>query len=267
MAMKLASARGIAVDAEVMAHPIQSIVDVWTSRREGLMLGREIGGGANEITYGLLAFAESGVAPNAATDAVTANLASTQRSDGSWVFFDTRPPQADNSLIHFTAMAIRGLDVYGPPGQRDDIRTRIARARDFLRQASPASTQDEAFKLLGLVWSRVPAAEISTQTRRLLSLQRADGGWAQLPTMTPDAYATGQALYALHVSGMEPKNSVYLNGTSYLLRTQTTDGSWFVRSRAFGFQPYFESGFPHGMDQFISASATAWAAIALAYLL
>jgi hypothetical protein len=51
----------------------------------------------------------------------------------------------------------------------------------------------------------------------------------------------------------------------YLLRTQLEDGTWFVRSRAFGFQPYFESGFPHGKDQFISAAATSWAAMALAY--
>jgi hypothetical protein len=164
-------------------------------------------------------------------------------------------------------MAIRGLDVYGPPGLREDIKARIARARDFLRAASPASTQDEAFKLLGLVWSHVPAVEISAQAKRLLALQRADGGWAQMPAMMPDAYATGQALYALHAGGMPPKDSVYQKGVAYLLRTQLEDGTWFVRSRAFGFQPYFESGFPHGTDQFISASATSWAAIALAYTL
>lgn len=81
--------------------------------------------------------------------------------------------------------------------------------------------------------------------------------------MAPDAYATGEALYALHVSGVS-RNAGYDRGVSYLLRTQLEDGTWYVRSRAFGFQPYFESGFPHGTDQFISASATAWAAIALA---
>ena len=53
---------------------------------------------------------------------------------------------------------------------------------------------------------------------------------------------------------------------AYLLRTQLEDGTWFVRSRAFGFQPYFESGFPHGRNQFISAAATSWAAMALAWL-
>ena len=83
--------------------------------------------------------------------------------------------------------------------------------------------------------------------------------------MEPDAYATGQALYALHASGREPTTVPYEKGVRYLLRTQLEDGTWFVRSRAFGFQPYFESGFPHGKDQFISAAATSWAAMALAY--
>jgi hypothetical protein len=231
------------------------------------MVGREIGGGANELTYGLLMFAESGFSPDATTDVAVANLLSLQRADGSWVFLDTRPPQADNSRIHFTAMAIRGLDVYAPPGLRQQVRTRIERAREFLRAAVPASTQDETFKLMGLVWSRVPAAEVAAQARRVLALQRQDGGWAQLATMAPDAYATGEALFALHVSGASAASSAYQKGVTYLLRTQLQDGTWFVRSRAFGFQPYFESGFPHGADQFISASATAWAVMALAHTL
>ena len=53
-------------------------------------------------------------------------------------------------------------------------------------------------------------------------------------------------------------------GVQYLLSTQYPDGSWYVRSRAAGFQPYFESGFPFKHDQWISAAATGWAAEALA---
>lgn len=49
----------------------------------------------------------------------------------------------------------------------------------------------------------------------------------------------------------------------YLLRTQLDDGSWLVRSRTMPLQPYKESGFPHGRDQWISAAGTSWAAIAL----
>jgi hypothetical protein len=36
-----------------------------------------------------------------------------------------------------------------------------------------------------------------------------------------------------------------------------------VRSRSKPFQPYYESGFPHAKDQFISAAATGWATTAL----
>jgi hypothetical protein len=36
-----------------------------------------------------------------------------------------------------------------------------------------------------------------------------------------------------------------------------------VRTRAAGFQPYFDNGFPHGVDQWISAAGTSLATIAL----
>jgi ankyrin repeat protein len=268
MAMARSKTHGIGVDETAFAHAVRSVTDVWNGRRDGLMAARSRdGGGANELTYGLVAFAEAGVPRSVVTDTAVVNLLSTQRTDGSWVFLDTRPPQADNSRIPFTAMAIRALNSYTPPGLRPQIRASIARALTFIRTASPASTQDEAFRLLGLVWSRVPSSEITAQTKRLIALQHTDGGWAQLPTMRPDAYATGEALYALAVSGMSGTDRVHRAGTGYLLRTQLDDGTWFVRSRAFGFQPYFETGFPHGIDQFISASATAWAIVALAHTL
>jgi hypothetical protein len=41
------------------------------------------------------------------------------------------------------------------------------------------------------------------------------------------------------------------------------DGSWLVRTRSPSFQPYFDSDFPHGYDQFISAAASNWAVMAL----
>jgi hypothetical protein len=99
----------------------------------------------------------------------------------------------------------------------------------------------------------------------VLELQRADGGWGQRPTMGPDAYQTGQVLYALHASGVPATSGAYQKGVQFLLRNQLEDGTWFVQSRAFAFQPYFETGFPHGTNQFISAAATSWAAMALAY--
>ena len=76
------------------------------------------------------------------------------------------------------------------------------------------------------------------------------GPLSRKPASTPTCTATTTA---------------YQKGVQYLLRTQLEDGSWFMRSRAFAFQPYFETGFPHGTNQFISAAATSWATMALAY--
>jgi hypothetical protein len=98
----------------------------------------------------------------------------------------------------------------------------------------------------------------------LLAEQQADGGWGQLSSMESDAYATGQALFALSASGsIAVTDPAYKRGVDYLLSTQLEDGSWHVRTRAIAFQPYFESGFPHGHDQWISAAATNWATMAL----
>jgi len=57
---------------------------------------------------------------------------------------------------------------------------------------------------------------------------------------------------------------VYKRGVEYLRNTQLADGSWYVKTRTFPVQPFFESDFPHGVDQFISAAATNWAVLALA---
>jgi hypothetical protein len=63
---------------------------------------------------------------------------------------------------------------------------------------------------------------------------------------------------------MQPTDAAYRKGVDFLLRTQLEDGSWYVRSRSPKFQPYFQSGFPHDHDQWISSSATAYAVLGLA---
>jgi squalene cyclase len=95
--------------------------------------------------------------------------------------------------------------------------------------------------------------------------QSPDGGWSQNAFLPSDAYATGQTLYALNqAAGVNPSDKAYVRGIDYLLKTQLADGSWHVRSRAVKFQPYFQSGFPHDHDQWISSAGTAWAAAAIA---
>jgi squalene cyclase len=99
--------------------------------------------------------------------------------------------------------------------------------------------------------------------QELLALQRADGGWSDLPSMGSTAYATGKALVALQTAGLQTSDPAYQRGVQYLLNSQQEDGSWYVKSRALGFQPYFDAGFPYDHDQWISAAATSWSTMAL----
>ena len=118
-------------------------------------------------------------------------------------------------------------------------------------------------RLLGLAWAGAEPQAARVAARQLIATQRADGGWAQLDTLPSDAYATGQALYALHVAGGLSEHALN-NGVRFLLDIQLADGSWHVRSRSYPVQSnYFDTGFPHGRDQWISAAGTSWACIGL----
>ncbi len=186
-----------------------------------------------------------------------------QHQDGRWPPEAYRPPE-DGSAFLFTALAVRGLQAYAPRGRSAEIAGRIARARRWLREAQPQETVDSAFQLLGLRWSGAATEEIQKAANLLLRQQRDDGGWAQLPTLPSDAYATGQVLFALHeAAGIPPDAPAYRRGVAFLLRTQLADGSWFVPTRCFPALEYSPSGFPHGRSQFLSAAATCWAVLAL----
>ncbi len=50
----------------------------------------------------------------------------------------------------------------------------------------------------GLEYVIVDDQEIENAIDSLKQLQRDDGGWAQLPELDSDAYATATALFALH---------------------------------------------------------------------
>jgi hypothetical protein len=163
-----------------------------------------------------------------------------------------------------TAMAIYTIRTYGPEAEKADTAAVLGRAAAWLRQSRPGTTQERAFHLLGLHWAGGGAASVEKAARALASMQRPDGGWSQLEGMGSDAYATGEALYALAMAGGMPvKDAAYQRGVKYLLRTQAADGSWHVKTRSLWIQPYFESGYPYAHDQWISAAGTSWASMAL----
>jgi ankyrin repeat protein len=216
-------------------------------------------------SWELVDFGMNGVPRSEYTDAAVRTIKAMQTAQGHWSASESRRPPMNAGDFQAAAVAIYAIKHYTPPGDEASSEQAIARAVAWLEQSEPETTQDRAFKAIAIGWARDGSESARHAASSLVAVQRSDGGWSQLPGLESDAYATGQALYALFLAGQMPATDpVYQRGVNYLLRTQAADGTWHVRSRAIWLQPYFESGFPYGRDQFISTAGTAWAVMALA---
>ena len=214
--------------------------------------------------YALISLAAADVPPNGTTDAVAHYIAARQLRDGRFRSPDPGRLPLEGSDVTATAVAVRALRLYAPPSRKEETAAIVARAHAWLVSVQPRGTEEKSFQLQGLGWVDATRHDIASRVAALIAEQRSDGGWSQLPSLPSDAYATGQTLVALHEAGGVPTTStVYQRGLSFLLKSQFDDGSWLIVSRARGTQPYVESGFPHGTNQFISAAGTAWATTAL----
>jgi hypothetical protein len=221
------------------------------------------GPNANSLGYELFSYAVTGAPLDARIEAQLYYLASTQQPDGSWRTAGNRPPLTFDDF-NTTAFVINALNTYSTPEQRSANNARIARARSWLLEAAPQTTQERAFHLLGLVWSGAGRDAVAKAAKGLEAMQHKDGGWSQLAAMPSDAYATGMALYALFEGGVPTSRPAYRSGLQFLLETQAADGTWHVKARSLPTQPYFESGYPYGHDQWISAAGAAYATMAIA---
>jgi len=264
MTVAAARAHGFAVDERLAGKEAATLAkDVEETRDHALQQIVTPGGGATTTGSILMALNAQGYARAAGTDALVRLLALGQRSDGHWPSA-YRPP-SEASEFTATAVSVRGIVLYAPPDRRAQYAPTIDRALAWLTKSDPVTTEDRVFRLFGLVWGGAQRQTLHAARADLVKMQRADGGWAQLPSLASDAYATGEALAALRDAGLPTTDPVYERGVRYLLSTQLEDGSWYVRKRAHATQAFFDSGFPHGADQYISAAATNWAAMALTF--
>jgi ankyrin repeat protein len=264
MTAAIARRKGFHVDEAASREQMTRTRAYLESWRERELQDIPIPGAIDTTSYILVGLAAANYAPDAATDALARYVKRRQLADGGWRIASHRPP-IESSDIEATAISLRSLHAYAPATRKAEYARAIDRGAAWLARAQPKTTEDHVFLLLGLHWAGAGQTAIRDAARALVGRQRSDGGWSQLATLASDAYATGQALTALAESGaLKPIDPVYEKGVRFLLTTQLEDGSWYVRSRAVPVQPYFDSEFPHGKDQFISAAATNWATMALA---
>ena len=296
VALRFSQERGF----EIRPKTLRTIAEHTESDLNGALddyrTGKGQPGGVIRAGYALWALEAADWPPDETTSGVAHYLKVIQTDHKRWPPRANRPP-SESSSFTAVALALRGLSVFGPPlpgdavggvpqatksSPRDESIAELrARALQWLEQTQPLETEDRVFRLWGLKYAGASSDSIAKAARELMQTQRPDGGWSQLdppgqPDKTKDAeakaksgfssdaYATGSALVALHLTGgIATEHPTYQRGLAFLIRTQHDDGSWLVKSRSHPFQAYFESGFPHGPDQFISAAASGWATAAL----
>jgi hypothetical protein len=263
MALVTARSRGFPVDYEHLQQQLQFTAEFLARNKHRYREGEGQNGQVDTAGYALWTLDKGGWNPDDTTAAVAEYLLQRQNDQEFWQP-DARRPPAEQSLFTSTYVALRGLKVFGAPDQIERIDARIERARQWLLKTAPQETEDSVFRLRGLQLINASDEVVRQAASDLELQQREDGGWAQKVDMLSDAYATGTALVALHEAGdLATDDPVYRKGMAYLISTQLEDGSWHVVSRAKPFQTYFESGYPHGKDQFISIAAASWSTTAL----
>lgn len=267
MALTTARNRGLAVDEEGLRRQLQFTADFLARGRDNYLAGKGQGGQALTAGAALLTLEQGGWKADANTAAVTEYLLTWQKDLDHWKPQSIRPP-SEESLFAISYVAVRGLKTFGTPEQRERIERRREQVRTWAHRTPATGTEDRVFRLWLLKDAETDGAKLREAAEELSGAQRADGGWAQLAGMESDAYATGTALVALHqAGGMAVTDPVYQRGLKWLLQSQVADGSWHVRTRSKPIQTYYESGYPHGEDQFISITAASWATTALALAL
>jgi ankyrin repeat protein len=257
-----ARAKGIPVDEKSAAERVNMLKAVYPP--EPLLERMDAAGAMEQLAYPLVGLAANNYPPDRLTDGMAANIAASQLANGSWHVGAAARPPAEEGDIFRTAVCIRALKAYGPPGRGLEMEARVAKARQWLQAARATTTEDRNMQLLGLYWAGASISVLKPLAKAILAQQQPDGGWRQHDGLSTDAYATGESLYTLATTGgASPSDRAYQEGVKYLLKTQRADGSWYVASHSPRIQAFFEGGFPHHYDQWISNWGTSWAAMAL----
>jgi len=262
-ALTAARDRGFAIDEENLQRQLDHTSAYLTEGSEAYLEGRGQGGKALMAGYALWTLSAGGRKADETTAAVTQFLLQYQQDQSRWTHPGFRPPSSGSDFT-VTFVALKGLTVYGTDSQQELIQKRIETVGAWLRETTPVDNEDRVFKLHALRLLRMNEELIKTEAKQLLERQQDDGSWPQTDDATGDVYATATSLYALLETGsLKTDSEQTARAARYLLDTQQEDGSWRVISRAKPFQTYYETGYPHGKDQFISVAAAGWATLAL----
>lgn len=256
-------ARGFAISTEnfedQLARAYRGLVEDGPRFKEGWSIAGTVDGPGTALWM----LDVAGWQPDAVTAAAADYFLNDTKHGDHWAPPMKRPPTV-GSAFTTTYLAWRGIQRQQSLELAARAATRRSAVTHWLLTTPARDTEDSVHRLRALHILSADEIAFRKELKELLAVQAPDGGWPQRLDTQSDAYATGTVLAALHDTGaVEVRDAVFQRGLRYLLASQAADGSWFVRKRTHDVQPFFDSAFPHGVDQFISISATSWASYAL----
>ncbi len=182
-----------------------------------------------------------------------------QQSEGYWRAKGQFPRQnrpsseSDEVATMWTILTLSSFDEMD-----ESVLKSRERALDWVQNLEPGESNEWLLTRM-LVEHKLEGPILAHKLlEQLLKQQNRDGGWSWLPKDNSNAFSTGQTLYALNLAGVPYKDSHIQNAVNYLLKTQKTDGTWFVDSNLTS-----RDG-SDAKDYVYTYWGTAWATIGLA---
>lgn len=166
--------------------------------------------------------------------AMIALVLADQDKDGAWRLMYVWEPHGSTPDV-MTTLALLALVNPNVPDLGIEAKAALEKGLKWLAAAPPADTpQADGLRLLLAKRRGRPDDECKPLEQKLAARQNADGGWGQTQGMKSDAFATGQALYALAEAGRKPDDPALVRARAFLVKSQGADGSWEMASRPGG---------------------------------
>jgi hypothetical protein len=172
--------------------------------------------------------------------AIRSLLLEWQEPDGSWLAQGQVPSmkwdgekEMNDATTMWSLLAVSACDTV-----EDSLVRSRQRALEYLKTSVPGKTvQTLALHLIVAHKFGEPSRADGFRSE-LLARQNEDGGWSWWKdNKTSDAFATGQALYALGTTGRDGRDAAVAKAWKFLGRTQAEDGTWNVPQEVINTHP------------------------------